>query len=73
MLNFSVHKHLHYMPPRFPFRHPTEAAARKEAERLANEPNHIGWRFGVFHYEGISAKVEKPDEALAVEAVLQAA
>lgn len=57
VLNFSVHKNLHFTPPRFPFRHPTEKAARDEADRLANLPNHIGWRFGVFHYTGVSVKV----------------
>jgi len=75
VINLSPHKQLHYMPPRFPFRHPSLESAITEANRLAGEPDKLGWRFGVFHFTGIAAKVEvaKPDEAPAVEVEQQAA
>jgi hypothetical protein len=58
--NLSRHKDLRFQPPAFPFRHPTEEAARAEAERLAALPKHAGWRFGVFAYTGFSAKIQAP-------------
>lgn len=58
VMNLSQHKSLHYRPPAFPFRHPTEEAAVAEAHRLSQQPDHAGWRFGVFAFTGISVKVE---------------
>ena len=72
VMNLSRHKNLHYMPPSFPFRHATEEAAKAEAERLAAEPDKAGWRFGVFAYTGISAKVEVPPAPIEAEAEQQA-
>lgn len=75
VMNLSQHKALYYRPPSFHFRHPTEEAAIKEAERLAALPQHAGWRFGVLAFTGISVKVEatQPTESVLVEGELQAA
>lgn len=67
VMNLSRHKHLGFMPPTFPYRHPTEESARIEAERLAAESDHIGWRFGVFAFTGVTAKVEAPPTPIPVE------
>lgn len=58
VMNLSQHKVLSYRAPGFPYRHPTEESAIAEANRLAAQPDHVGWRFGVFAYAGISVKVE---------------
>ena len=58
VMNLSVHKELKYSPPRALFRHPTEAGANRECDRLAALPHNVGKRFGVFGSTGHSAKIE---------------
>jgi hypothetical protein len=72
-MNLSRHKALHYQAPGFPFRHPSLEAATAEAERLASEPIHAGWQFGVFHFTGITAKVEAEQAPAEVDPEQQAA
>ena len=67
VLNLSRHKNLVYMPPSFPFRHRTKEAARVAAEQLAADPHHAGWRFGVFFFTGVTAKVDAPPEPIPAE------